>query len=101
MRILGIVLIILGVVGFFIGSVSFTQEETVADLGPVEIEREETRSFPITPVAAGFAVAAWVVLVVADVRRTRTWMYLRTSENREDDGRLAPLPSSSTPTSAP
>ncbi len=72
MRILGIVLIILGVVGFFIGSVSFTQEETVADLGPVEIEREETRSFPITPVAAGIAVAAGVVLVVADVRRPRT-----------------------------
>lgn len=69
MKVIGILLIVLGLIGFVVGSVSFQQEEQVADLGPLEIERTETRTFPITPIASGVAVAAGVVLVVVGSRR--------------------------------
>jgi hypothetical protein len=72
MKIVGIILIVLGILGFIFGSVTFTQTEEVADLGPLQIEREEERTFPIAPVASGVAVLAGIVLVVADTRRPRT-----------------------------
>lgn len=69
MRTLGIVLIVLGILGFIIGGISFTTDETVADIGPLEVETERTRTFPITPLASGVAVLAGVVLVIAGGRR--------------------------------
>ncbi|MEW6441780.1 MAG: DUF3185 domain-containing protein [bacterium] len=71
MKILGIVLIVLGLLGFIFGGISFQQEEEVADLGPLEVEKEETRTIPITPLASGAAVIAGIVLVVVDTRRKR------------------------------
>lgn len=69
MRTLGIVLIVLGILGFIVGGVSFTTDETVADIGPLEVETERTRTVPITPIASGVAVLAGVVLVIAGARR--------------------------------
>ena len=37
MKVVGIILIILGILGFVFGGISFTQSEEVADLGPLEI----------------------------------------------------------------
>lgn len=70
MKVIGIILIVLGLLGFVFGSFSFTQEKQVADLGPLDIEQEETRTVPITPIASGAAVVAGLVLVIAGSRRT-------------------------------
>lgn len=69
MKIAGTILIILGLLGFIVSGVSFTTDEEVADVGPVEVEKEEERSIPITPVAAGGAVVVGIGLVVVGVRR--------------------------------
>ena len=69
MRTLGIVLIVLGILGFIIGGISFTTDETVVDIGPLEVEQEQTRTVPIAPLASGVAVLAGVVLVVVGGRR--------------------------------
>jgi uncharacterized membrane protein YidH (DUF202 family) len=68
-KIIGIVLIVLGVIGFVWGGISWTQNETVVDAGPIEIEAEDRETLPITPVAAGISLVAGVVLVVAGGRR--------------------------------
>lgn len=39
--IIGILLIILGVVGFAVGGVSFTHQKKVADVGPVQLSHKE------------------------------------------------------------
>ena len=69
MRALGVVLIVLGILGFIVGGISFTTDETVADVGPLQVETERTRTIPITPIASGVAVLAGVVLVIAGARR--------------------------------
>lgn len=69
MKVIGIVLIILGILGFVFGGVSFTQSEEVADLGPLEIEKEETRTVPIAPIASGAAVVAGIALVAIGARQ--------------------------------
>ncbi len=69
MRILGIILILLGLAGFLVEAVTWTTEEEVLDAGPVEVEKQEQRSIPVTPLAAGIAVGAGVILIIADNRR--------------------------------
>lgn len=69
MRTLGVILIILGLLGFIFEGITFTQEEEVADVGPLELQQEEQRTVPITPIASGVAVVAGIALVVVDSRR--------------------------------
>ncbi len=71
MKVVGIILIILGILGFVFGGISFTQSEEVADLGPLEIEKEETRTIPIAPIASGAAVVAGIALVVVGARQRK------------------------------
>lgn len=69
MRIVGVALIVLGLLGFFVTGISYTTEEDVANVGPVEVEKQEERTIPITPVAAGGAVVLGIGLLVIDRRR--------------------------------
>ncbi|PEN07885.1 DUF3185 domain-containing protein [Longimonas halophila] len=71
MRTIGIILIIAGIAGFLISDVSFSTTEEVADIGPLEVEREKERSLPITPVASGALIVIGGVVTVMGIRRTR------------------------------
>ena len=67
--IIGIILIVIGVVGFALGGFSFTQKEKVLDVGPIEATAEDKESVPIPPLLAGIALVAGVVLVAASARK--------------------------------
>ena len=71
MRTVGILLIIAGIAGFLIGDVSFSTTEEVADIGPLEVEREKERSLPVTPMASGTLIVIGGVVTVMGIRRTR------------------------------
>lgn len=62
-RIIGIVLICIGLIGLAFGGISYTTQEEVADVGPVEVEKEEEQSIPLTPIASGAALVIGVGLV--------------------------------------
>ena len=68
--IIGILLIVVGVVGFALGGFSFTQREKVLDVGPIEATAEDKETVPIPPILAGLALVGGVVLVAASARRT-------------------------------
>ena len=68
--IVGLILIVLGVVGFALGGFSFTHKEKVLDVGPIEATAEDKESVPIPPILAGLALVGGVVLVAASARRT-------------------------------
>jgi hypothetical protein len=61
--------VLIGIIGFAVGGISFTTKETKLDLGPVEVQAEEKHSFPIPAIAAGLAIAAGIVLVVMGAKR--------------------------------
>jgi hypothetical protein len=63
------VLIVLGLLGFVFGGLSFTRKEKVADLGPIEVQTEKTETIPVTPLASGAALVAGIVLLVVGSRR--------------------------------
>jgi hypothetical protein len=62
--IIGIVLILLGIVGFAVGGISFTHEKKDVDVGPVQIEHKQTSTFPISPVLSAISLIAGAGLVV-------------------------------------
>lgn len=67
--IVGIVLIVVGIVGFAVGGFSYTHEKKDIDMGPVQVTHKETRTVPISPIASGVAVVAGVILVIAGTRK--------------------------------
>jgi hypothetical protein len=70
MRVVGIVLIVLGLIGLAWGGISWTTKEKVVDLGPVEVTRTEHERIPFPPVAGGVALVAGVLLMIAGGRRS-------------------------------
>ena len=69
MKILGIVLIVLGIVALAYGGISWTDRDTVIDAGPFEVQTVEREGIPLSPILGIVSVAAGVVLVVAGGRR--------------------------------
>ena len=70
LTIVGILLIIIGIVAFAYGGFSFTTTEKVAEIGPLKVEKERTRSLPLPPVLGALALAGGVILLVVGARRS-------------------------------
>ena len=68
-RIVGMILIVIGLVGLLFGGVFWTREKTVLDIGPVEAKTQERDGVPISPIVGGVIVAAGVVLLLVPTRR--------------------------------
>jgi uncharacterized membrane protein YidH (DUF202 family) len=70
MKVLGIVLIVIGIAMLIFREVNFTTEKEVADLGPIELNKKEKKKVA-WPTYAGIGVAACgVVILVAAARKT-------------------------------
>ena len=67
-RIVGVVLVIIGLVSLIWGGISWTNEETVIDLGPIEARTEERETLPLPPIVGGLALVAGVVLLLVRER---------------------------------
>jgi uncharacterized membrane protein YidH (DUF202 family) len=68
MKAVGVVLIVLGVIGLLWGGIGWTRQERVADLGPVEINRETRESLPVPPVAGAVLLVAGIGVLIASKR---------------------------------
>jgi len=68
-RNIGIILIVLGIAAFVFQGVSYTTEETVLDLGPVEVTKEEPNRIPLPPVLGAMALLGGVGLVAVGGRK--------------------------------
>lgn len=68
MRTIGIILVLLGIAGFLVEAISWTTSEEVVDAGPIEVEKQEQQSIPVTPVASGVVLVAGIALIAVDSR---------------------------------
>lgn len=66
---IGVVLIALGILGFVFPRIAFTEEETVIDAGPLQLEAERERSVTIPDIASGSAIAVGTILVIVGAGR--------------------------------
>lgn len=68
--IIGIVLIVLGIIGFAYGGIGWTTEKKDAQLGPIEIKHNEKHGFSVPPIASGICLVGGIVLLVAGSRKS-------------------------------
>ena len=66
--IIGVLLILLAIIGFATGGISFTHHKKDVDLGPVQVSHETKDTFPISPILSTLALVAGVGLVAVGVK---------------------------------
>lgn len=70
MKILGIVLIVLGIISIAYQGISYTKKEKIIDIGPIEATKEEKKTLPLPPLLGGLLVAGGIVVLVASSRKS-------------------------------
>jgi hypothetical protein len=68
-KIVGIILIVLGVIGFIAGGITYTEKETAIDMGPIEVQTEQEKTIPIPQILSGLAIVGGVALLIAGARK--------------------------------
>lgn len=69
MKSIGIVLVVLGLLALIYQGVTYTQRETVIDLGPIHATADQEKTLPLPPIVGVVAVAAGIALLVAGKKR--------------------------------
>jgi hypothetical protein len=69
MRIAGIILIIVGVIGLAYGGITYTRSKETVNVGPFSATVKEKKTVPISPVVGGIALVAGIGLLLAGGRR--------------------------------
>jgi hypothetical protein len=70
LTLIGIILIVLGAVGFIYGGITYSSKKDVVDLGALKIQVDHKESIPLPPILGAAAVAVGVVLVIVGRRWT-------------------------------
>ena len=68
--IIGIILIIVGIVGFAYGGFGWNEKKKDAQLGPLEISHTEGHGISFPPIVSGICLVGGIVLVVVGSRKT-------------------------------
>ncbi|MEO5817226.1 MAG: DUF3185 domain-containing protein [Gemmatimonadaceae bacterium] len=69
MRIAGIILIILGIVGLVYGGITYTRHRDTVSVGPITATVNERETLPISPVAGAIALVVGIGMLVAGGRK--------------------------------
>jgi hypothetical protein len=68
--IVGIILIVIGLIGFAWGGLGWTTQKKDAELGPLEITHKETHGVAFTPIASGICLIGGILLIVVASRKS-------------------------------
>ena len=62
-KILGAILIALGIIGIAWGGFSYTTRKKIVDIGPIQATQEKKHDVPISPIAGAVALIGGIALV--------------------------------------
>jgi uncharacterized membrane protein YidH (DUF202 family) len=65
----GVILIVIGLISLLVGGISWNQQRTIIDVGPIHAQATERKTLPIPPILGGLALLGGVVLLIAPARR--------------------------------
>jgi len=66
---LGIVLVIAGAISLAYHGITYTTEEKVLQIGPIEATKKTEKTIPLPPVLGGVLLAAGIVIIVMGVKK--------------------------------
>jgi uncharacterized membrane protein HdeD (DUF308 family) len=67
-RILGAILVVVGLVALLWGGISWTRDKTVLDAGPIKVQTEERERIPLPPVLGAVSLVGGILLLVIPAR---------------------------------
>ncbi len=68
MRLLGIVLVVLGIVALVYGGIGYNKKTTLLDVGGIKATATEHKQLPIAPIVGVIAIIGGVALMMASKR---------------------------------
>jgi hypothetical protein len=68
--IVGIILIVIGIISFVYGGITYTKREKVLDIGPIQATEEKQHTIPLSPVLGAICLAGGIALVIVGSRKT-------------------------------
>jgi uncharacterized membrane protein HdeD (DUF308 family) len=68
MRLVGIVLIVIGIIALAYQGITYTTHKKVLDIGPIQATKEERHTVPLPPIVGVVALVAGVVIIVSGRR---------------------------------
>jgi hypothetical protein len=71
-KVLGLVLIVLGIFSFAYEGITFTTQKKIVDVGPIHASKDEKHTVPISPILGGLLLVGGVILVLSDSRSIHT-----------------------------
>ncbi len=70
MKLVGIILIVLGVLALVYQGIQYTTREKILDIGSLKVTADTKRTIPLPPIVGGVALVAGIVMIVLDRRKT-------------------------------
>jgi uncharacterized membrane protein HdeD (DUF308 family) len=68
MRLLGIILVVLGVLALAYQGIQYTSKEKILDIGSLKITADSKKTIPLPPIVGGIALIAGIALILVDRR---------------------------------
>ena len=69
MKLLGIILIILGVLALAYQGIRYTTQEKLIDIGSLHVTTTEKKTIPLPPIVGGVAIIAGIALILAERKK--------------------------------
>ena len=69
MKLVGIILIVLGVLALVYQGIQYTTKEKILDIGSIKLSADTKKTIPLPPIVGGVALVAGIALVLADRRK--------------------------------
>lgn len=66
----GFALLLVGVIALIYQGISFTTQEKVLDIGPIEVKKETRRNIPLPPLLGALALLSGTALLVTTARKS-------------------------------
>jgi uncharacterized membrane protein len=68
MKVIGIVLVLIGIFSLAYQGFTYTTQKKVVDLGPIQATKEEHHTVPLPPILGALALIGGIVVLVSDRR---------------------------------
>ena len=69
MKLLGIILVVVGVLALVYQGIQYTSREKILDIGSIKVSANTKKTIPLPPIVGGVALVAGVALILADRKK--------------------------------
>jgi hypothetical protein len=69
MKLLGIILVVLGVLALVYQGIQYTSREKILEVGSIKLSADTKKNIPLPPIVGGVALVAGIALILADRRK--------------------------------